>query len=1220
MANQLLPASPSAYIETRVDLQPIGQGPVVQIQLPSFSAFSRTSRPQRRLVPNAAVCRNEETYTRTCLATDSSIYFSKLRRYPRSFLWRVLDNGKVLELRSADLSKHDRETREATVVLQFTLASPIRKGCVAFADDGHDVLSAFLVTKSNELFTLAIRTIFFCDAAASDEDLGNWCDTSSPPTFNLCNPLRLVAGSPEQLVATLDDGQLLKLKRNAGQIRSPWEYLSCGVGKWGSSLRGLIRWQGANSVRYDGTILDPTTAIAAEFSPSRNHLITVCANHTLKIWNLARGVVVFSMDLVGKERGPQDIPRVLLDAGNPDILQVFEYEAAIEGDEYYAVTYSPHEGGQFKIWAIRDADQGSLRVRFLYPDDILRPPDPEASPESKAIWKLADFKIGRASRDSGMELWVLMRSGRRFKIYSLRVDFTHTHASWSNEWTSTVPSSLEQQPLPQINSSDAGDSPELWLEYLLFPGRNSRAILETALSMYCSTRKIDDAMEAKGKLQDRLFFAVAAHVNAQYLKPEEENGTYFTQYQEAMQREWEILYQEVQDLERLSWQALALAFDEQSNMPWTLSTGGCAVVRECSRLEMMDQNAPALLQSSSDLLEAPSIEDGSRLESKLPHELAILIRGAAGFRAAFNPSLRKTCLSWLSSELWREPLHSVPQRIESYYDRCGFAEEITDSAIASLREALMPIDDFRGLTTDLFLAVVDEMPRVMMTETPALIFSRFGRGVLVKGAQEMIDLHARILLDLLLLVVFVDVEVDKDLLELDTSMVFMALIEQLKRYELMRWLARSVWTESKGSQQATGNEVHENSKKEAGLSILETLFAGDVKPQSFGKQAQTASLSDTIQDLLVWTTGGDGPIMALEEVLVHVQCNLLKGDDRDLATDFLSLQPSTAWAVYITGRYYLIRGDITEAASCFQKAAYKLASKSSINYHDASAAFLSPAEAAHFGQGLPFFYQHIHQLFDSASCPSYAAHFVQLALQLTSQSALLEPPISLLTSLFNASLQTSDISTAFTALIRLPPHDQTSLLPALLKTLLAIHNGTKQLLDLPWPAHILPAVDAYLANDRASLLKSVDKSSMSPEHQRKILAAWRLKQGDFRGAATALYSQMQMKPKQKPTHRSGVVPKFRLGNAGSDAEEDMGSRKLDEAYLTVINLLACTGSDGDDSRGEAWLLSGADGGKRRVVTIEDVRKGWQKELDRRSVVEGGRWGFGLGDGEEMELG
>lgn len=53
------------------------------------------------------------------------------------------------------------------------------------------------------------------------------------------------------------------------------------------------------------------------------------------------------------------------------------------------------------------------------------------------------------------------------------------------------------------------------------------------------------------------------------------------------------------------------------------------------------------------------------------------------------------------------------------------------------------------------------------------------------------------------------------------------------------------------------------------------------------------------------------------------------------------------------------------------------------------------------------------------------------------------------------------------------------------------------------------------------------------------------------------------------------------------------------------------------------------GGKRRVVTVEDLRRGYQTLLDEISVVENGRFGFGVeeeegeeeeGEGEGMELG
>jgi len=44
-------------------------------------------------------------------------------------------------------------------------------------------------------------------------------------------------------------------------------------------------------------------------------------------------------------------------------------------------------------------------------------------------------------------------------------------------------------------------------------------------------------------------------------------------------------------------------------------------------------------------------------------------------------------------------------------------------------------------------------------------------------------------------------------------------------------------------------------------------------------------------------------------------------------------------------------------------------------------------------------------------------------------------------------------------------------------------------------------------------------------------------------------------------------------------------------------------------------------GKRKVVTIEDVRGLYQRELDRRSVIEGGRFGFagGVDERDEMDV-
>lgn len=922
-------ASLHAFTETRVDLEAVGAGPVVQISLSS----SRASRPHRRVVSptaGAAAFNDEEAYSKSCLAIASSIYFSKLRAYPQSFLWRVLDNNLVLEVRSTDLCKNDNNRAEATAILQLRFPSPIRKGCVALADDGGDTLSVFALTRSNELLTLTITNKFFYNPAALDEDTEKWCHTFKPSTIHFTTPHRLIAGSPGQLVIALTDGTLLTLARRERQDAFPWQELSFHDGNWTASFRGLVKWQGNNTVRYNGTALDHNAVIALEFCPSRTHLLTVSANHTFKIWNLAKGTKVFSRDLLGQRREPQDVPRMMLDPGSPDILRVFEAEGAIAGDEFYAITYTPHDGGQFKVWAVRDADQGELGVRFLHTDDILRSPDPDSSPESKAVWRMANFKVGGGAQGSDMELWVLMRSNKRYKIYNLGFDLVDLPAAWKNGWTLTATERIGQKPPPQICSSDPQDASTIWLGYLLYPGRYTQSILETALSIYRSARKVSSVSDTKATLEDRMYSAITTQVTLQPVNNDTEAGTPFVQYHEATWQEWSLFYQEVQDLDRLSWQVLTLAVDNRSSTPCCVFAGGYAVLRGSGRLEAIARNMPTALHQSANLLEAPSIEDGSGQIPTSPYELSVLIGAAAAFRETFSAAFRYSCQAWLFSELWQEPLYSVAERIGKFYERCDFAEQVTDSAIDGLRDSLAPIGSFEALTTEHFLAIIEKLPHLMETEKSGRVSSKFGLKVLVKGAQEMIDLHAQILFDLLMVIVCVEVEsLDevKSESHLNTSVVFMILLERSKQYDLMQWLAKSVWTGHEGSRRGSAERSSPSTQAER-LTVLESLFAADVRPQSLASQSQSASLTDSIQDLLVWVTGGNIPSMTLDRVVVNIQCNLLRKGELDLASDFLRFQPSTAWSMYIRGRFHLSCGESTEAALCFQKAGYKIGTSS----------------------------------------------------------------------------------------------------------------------------------------------------------------------------------------------------------------------------------------------------------------------------------------------------
>ena len=226
------------------------------------------------------------------------------------------------------------------------------------------------------------------------------------------------------------------------------------------------------------------------------------------------------------------------------------------------------------------------------------------------------------------------------------------------------------------------------------------------------------------------------------------------------------------------------------------------------------------------------------------------------------------------------------------------------------------------------------------------------------------------------------------------------------------------------------------------------------------------------------------------------------------------------------------------------------------------------------------YYTHILILFDAKSCPSQMAHFAHAALQLTPNllNDSSEQTATLFTSLFQASLQTTDFSTAYSALSQHPNPE--TLLPSFISALVTTPHALPQLLSFPFPPDLHSKIDAILSSPN---------SKATP----KILSAWRLHHHDFRGAAAALLPPLQ----------------------ASQTQAKQTSNGLEDDYLTIINLLACAGSN------NGWVLNtkvkggkvGIGGkAKRTVVTIGDVRGGYQEELDRRSVIESGRFGFGAG--------
>ena len=125
-----------SHKEARLNLESAVPGSTVAIRLPAHGTSSWSSRAaQKRLLPtDVPPAEDESAFRQRHLASAASIFYRQHHQSPRGFLWRVLEDGKVLSLQAADLCKQDKAP-DTYLTLRLVLPSPIRPLCIAFADD-----------------------------------------------------------------------------------------------------------------------------------------------------------------------------------------------------------------------------------------------------------------------------------------------------------------------------------------------------------------------------------------------------------------------------------------------------------------------------------------------------------------------------------------------------------------------------------------------------------------------------------------------------------------------------------------------------------------------------------------------------------------------------------------------------------------------------------------------------------------------------------------------------------------------------------------------------------------------------------------------------------------------------------------------------------------------------------------------------------------------------
>ncbi|KAK0737640.1 nucleoporin Nup120/160-domain-containing protein [Apiosordaria backusii] len=1210
------------YKEARLNLEPASPSSVIQLRVAPQSAYGRSSSSRTSTD-------DEKGYRSKSLATASSIYYRKHHTSPRAFLWRVLENGTVLSIRAADVCKQ-QQVVDAPLILNLRFPSTIHNSCIGFADPKDtDALCVFVVDQSNQLYSITLRPDLFRKKTASDGGLGDACRVYSPPGFGFKHPHRLAVVNSDQLIVTMHDGGILKFDRNKTHDvhGSPWKETIYNVAGWGQSLRGLVPFQRNPTVRYEKINMELTaavsTAVATMGLDNTAFLFTICLDHRMRVWDVRTGQILYTGDILNANRDVQEGSSWNINPSQSNLIRILDTAKG----ECLVATFSPVGNGEFKFWKVKANDQGSIHVADYFADAQLIPP----SPSSMDIWSMADFAVTK--QPEGPELWALWKNNTSYRVHRLQLHPRNGSAVFNDGWKTVY---IENS-VPVVEASgpwNSVDSTEKWLDLIFFPGRFSKATLETALAVY--EKGLGTYKETTSRVGKSIAESICSVLGSTAALGKTSAGSAdYEQFRGTSETQWMRFWRLLLELDKQRGEALSLVYDLEEGMVWTACADLLAAVRQCSDMDRVYHN-----------LSSPEKKD---------EDVAALVSAGLTFVEGFNDSTTQLSRAALRAELFQESSLPDSERMQLFLDRAGFWSAVGDDDIAQVTEILG--QNYRTVTSRLYEDLFDLVTATSEANSQELReqFTGFGRKVIVRSVQDTVELHWQILFSQLILLVHMEFDIENEdesplHSRFDVGSIYRRLIAALRRLEHLRWMVKTelnIPARVAVSSGISSPQLAKRGQEETHtVTALEGLTGHLYGLPENNDEPLFSAITDLVLDLCA-----PGSTTVLQTSLL--QRGLLKHDRPDLALELTPFADQDPFSIYVQGRVFLAHKDYDTAAYYFRRAAIGLSiTMKHMERH--SSGLLDDTEWNLFNSGLPNYYSHIVTLFERQKAYSYVMEFSRLALQFVQTGAQDSANIKteMLSRLFTASTAISHFEEAHSALLQMQDEAlQKSYLRKLVEKMCETGQN-RQLISLPFSG-LQPKVDDILLEKCKA---TRDVLNGVPYHQ--ILYAWRISHNDYRGGAAILLDRLQKLrqagegdkingingdaldtqvtrqylllinalncvPPEEAYILEDISPQEKSNSAPRSNGDDLDAQLEDlSKKLDAENAVNGTGEDEEDAALLAKMksfLSRPAGTEattpRRLLTLADIRKNYQLELDRIVAIQNNQFAI-TGDGGE----
>lgn len=1221
---------------------------------------------------------DEESYARKHLATEGSVFFRASTRSPRSFLWRVLGDRKVLEIQAVDLVKEPaHKNSDSWLTYQVNFKEPILQHGVALADpEDTDALEYYVLTESRELFTVTLKRDLLLRPAVPAEFDASMCVKRYASSFlSVRQPYRFIAVSSLELLVSLADGGLVRLERGANETGAQWRETFFSEGGWSGTLTLKRIFVQHQTVRYGNIDLDPTAIADMAKSPDGKYVWTVSLDHWLRAWSTKTGKIVAKMDLLNQG---EDLQRrqqpYIMSAEQGKLLQIVTLPSSPdsravarmdEDDKYYLVVQSPKDH-QFKFYDVSysfgSVEGEGIRVQDLQSGSRLIPPLDELL--NTTIWHMEQFYVQPGHEWVGTQIWIRARSGALCRNFTLTFDLIDEDGNaldvqdnWKTAWSIVDAGPLTSDELKYCAgypgdldvTVDSSVTPsEKWLHFLFYPGRFSTAAMEAALHIYRKGRGLPvtsgrGIKAAEQPLEERLTTAITSKVLLRRLPNEQPDHD---RYQQDIQSQWQTFHSLLSHLQNRRHESVGFAFDAQDGLPWSVCADFVAPVLACSNFELRSFNTHLLDEDVSASVDGvlkhkiyPEYIDGD--EDQAPYESVYLSRLLLAARE-LRRSLSSTAQDKLRSAASRDALLSLdevdPGRAQAMFERCGLDAEVTDDDFDALSGAVESLGGLGSLSDSTILGLLEwvDVDGKMAGRDMGLLIARYGASVTVEVTRETLQHAQTVLLDVLTLVVFMagGLEVDELDAEFTADTMYDCVVQRLKRVELFLWMAshtREQVTEIPGARPTDpATEI------ESTVTLLEDIFIGDWESMELAMEDAPVSFGMTAW-AKAWLRGINTHEAAWHGVVAHILAFLVRRKEVDLATDFLPFTTDVnAWPLYVKARYHVAVGEYAQASLEFRSAAEGCAALGHVARTD-SASLLSEHEIEYFGEGLAAYYQHVTALFEKLKLYSYVADFATLALRHTKRVPNFKRSMAALDrkkrQRDSPALDQIDAATEEQRLLKLK-EERDEILNRLFNALVqtgrfgAAYEALVQIEGAPMKyAGLKKVVNACVKQDAVPILLELPFEGEMAREADKVLmemAAKGMRDGTSSAVAMPAFQILYAFRTQRSDFRRAAEVLYehleRLRHTPAHhAVQDPEDETLTQVYVLLINTLACCGEK------DAWLLAEPiagvhrEGRKRRLVTLADLRREYTAELDKRSDMLHGRFALVGGGGDEMDV-